>query len=137
NAHVPAMLSGVILANVYACRNFHVSFRALFTNTPMTGPYRGAGIPEGVFLIEQWRDRGAAELGIDRLEIRRRNFIPKAAVPYRTPFNQNYDSGEFEALMDDAVKLADWNGFATRRAESERRGLRRGIGLCSFIELTA
>jgi carbon-monoxide dehydrogenase large subunit len=137
NAHIPAMISGVVLPSVYACRHFYISFRGLFTNTPMTGPYRGAGQPESAFLIEQLLDRGALELGIDRLEIRRRNFIPMNAVPYRTPLGHTYDSGEFEALMDDAVRLADWDRFAARRAESERRGMLRGIGLASFIELTA
>ena len=133
---VPALLAGMVLANVYSCPCFHVSFRGLFTNTPVTGPYRGAGQPESATLIERLMDRAAAEMGIDRIEIRRRNYIPAGAMPYRTPLGQTYDSGEFEALMDDAIKFADWDGFAARRRASESRGLLRGLGFAYFIELT-
>ena len=116
---VSALLSGMVMANVYACPCFYVSYRGLFTNTPVTGPYRGAGQPEAALLMERLMDRAASEMGIDRIEIRRRNYIPASAMPYRTPLDQTYDSGEFEALMDDALALSDWNGFAERRRDAE------------------
>ena len=135
--HVPAILAAAILSNVYACPCFDVSVRGVFTNTPITGPYRGAGQPEGVYMVERLLDRAAAEIGVDPRELRRRNFIGPAAMPYRTALTETYDSGEFEAAMDKAVALADWPGFAARRAESEGRGRRRGIGLACFIEICA
>jgi carbon-monoxide dehydrogenase large subunit len=134
---VPALLSGMVLASVYTCPTFHVAYRGLFTNTPVIGPYRGAGQPESALLVERLLDQAAAELNVDRRELRRRNYIPAAAMPYRTPLQQTYDSGEFEAEMDQAVELADWAGFAERKEQSQRRGRLRGIGLASFVELTA
>ena len=134
---VPALLSGLVLASVYTCPNFHVAYRGLFTNTPIIGPYRGAGQPESAFLVERLIDQAAAELGIDRQELRRRNYIPGSAMPYRTPLQQTYDSGEFEECMDQAIALADWTGFMERKAQSQNRGRLRGIGLASFVELTA
>lgn len=134
---VPAMLAGTLLANVYSCPCFYVSFRGVFTNTPATGPYRGAGQPEAVILIERLMDRAASEMGIDRLKIRQSNYISESAMPYRTPLGHTYDSGQFEALTDAAVAFADWDGFAARRRDSESRGLLRGIGLTYFIEVTA
>jgi carbon-monoxide dehydrogenase large subunit len=134
---VPALLSGMVLASVYTCPTFHVAYRGLFTNTPIIGPYRGAGQPESALLVERLLDQAAAELNIDRRELRRRNYIPASAMPYRTPLLQTYDSGEFEAGMDQALELADWEGFAERKIRSQSRGRLRGIGLASFIELTA
>jgi carbon-monoxide dehydrogenase large subunit len=134
---VPALLSGMVLASVYTCPTFHVAYRGLFTNTQVTGPYRGAGQPESALLVERLLDKAAAELEVDRRELRRRNYIPASAMPYRTPLQQIYDSGEFEAGLDVALKLADWAGFGERRAQSQSRGRFRGIGLASFVELTA
>lgn len=137
NGYVPPMLSGAILPTVYSCPVFHASLRGVFTNTPMTGPYRGAGQPESNYVVERLMDGMAARLGIDRIELRRRNYIPTTAMPYRTPLGQNYDSGQFESVLQKALELADWTGFARRKADSATLGRLRGIGLASFIEITA
>jgi carbon-monoxide dehydrogenase large subunit len=137
NGFVPALLSGAILPTVYGCPIFHASFRGVFTNTPMTGPYRGSGQPESTYVVERLMDRMATRLGIDRLELRRRNYIPATAMPYRTPLGQDYDSGEFDSVLQKALDLADWTGFERRKAGSAAFGHLRGIGLASFIEITA
>jgi carbon-monoxide dehydrogenase large subunit len=105
------------------------------TNAAPLGPYRGAGRPEAIIAVEQLLDRGAKELGLDRVEIRRRNMIAPDAMPYQTPNGPIYDSGDFAGAMDKALQLGDWNGFAARRAASEAEGKRRGIGLACFLEV--
>ena len=107
----------------------------VLTNTAPLGPYRGAGRPEAIILIERLLDAAARAQGIDRIELRRRNFIPPSAMPYRAANGQVYDSGEFEAVLDKALALADWKGFPARRAASARAGRLRGIGLCCFLEV--
>ena len=96
--------------------------------------YRGAGRPEASFLLETLVDQAARELGKDPAEFRRQNFIPKDAFPYQTPVALMYDIGDYEATLDEALKLADYAGFPARKAESERRGKLRGIGLSCYIE---
>ena len=137
NGFVPALLSGAILPSAYACPMFHISFRGVFTNTPMTGPYRGAGQPESIFLVERLLDGMATQVGLDRGELRRRNYISTTAMPYRTPLGQTYDSGEFDVVLQKALELADWEGFQRRKRESAALGRLRGIGLASFVEITA
>lgn len=122
------------MAGVYRTPAIHLGVRCVFTNTAPIGPYRGAGRPEASYIIERIVDQAAAELGIDRIELRRRNLIRPAAMPYRTPVAQTYDSGDFETILDAALDLADWNGFARRRADAARAGLLRGIGVACFIE---
>ncbi|MEK7372644.1 MAG: molybdopterin cofactor-binding domain-containing protein, partial [candidate division NC10 bacterium] len=109
--------------------------KMILTNAAPLGPYRGAGRPEAIYLIERLIDSAAQAMGIDRVELRRRNFIPPTAMPYRTANGQMYDSGEFETVMGRALTLADWRGFPARRAVSERAGRLRGIGLCCFLEV--
>ncbi len=123
------------LSSVYVIPAIHIDVQMVFTNAAPLGPYRGAGRPEAIYLIERLIDSAAAEMRIDRVELRRRNFIPPSAMPYRAPNAQVYDSGRFEAVMDQALALADWSGFAARRAASERVGRLRGIGLCCFLEV--
>ncbi len=123
------------LASVYTIPAIGIDVRMVLTNAAPLGPYRGAGRPEAIIAIEQLLDIGAKQLGLDRVEIRRRNLIPPEAMPYETPNGPIYDSGEFETAMDKALKLADWDGFAARRAESEANGKRRGIGLACFLEV--
>jgi len=106
-----------------------------FTNAAPLGPYRGAGRPEALYLIERLIDQAAAATGLDRVAMRRLNLIPAAAMPYRTPNGPIYDSGEFETILDQALALADWQGFRQRRAASERAGRLRGIGLACFLEV--
>ncbi|MEK9965666.1 MAG: xanthine dehydrogenase family protein molybdopterin-binding subunit [Rhodospirillaceae bacterium] len=108
--------------------------KCLLTNNIPIGPYRGAGRPEAAYILERMMDHAARQLGIDRVELRRRNFIKPEQMPYTTSISQVYDSGEFEAEMDKALELADWDGFEARRAESEANGKLRGIGMSCFVE---
>ena len=123
------------LSSVYTIPAIGIDVTLAFTNAAPLGPYRGAGRPEALYLIERLIDQAAAAMGIDRVALRRRNLIPPTAMPYRTPNGPVYDSGEFEAVMDRALDLADWKGFPARRAASERAGRLRGIGLCCFLEV--
>jgi aerobic carbon-monoxide dehydrogenase large subunit len=108
---------------------------AALTNTPPTTPYRSAGRPEAVYIIERLVDLAADQLGIDPIELRRRNLIPPTAMPYTNAVGQTYDNGEYEKGMNAALRLADWNGFPTRRAEAKKRGKLRGIGIGNYIEI--
>jgi carbon-monoxide dehydrogenase large subunit len=123
------------LSSVYAIPAYHIGVKMVFTNAAPLGPYRGAGRPEAIYLIERLIDAAARSSGIDRVSLRRRNLIPPSAMPYRAPNSPVYDSGEFEAVLDKALAAADWNGFASRRAASARAGKLRGIGLCCFLEV--
>ncbi len=123
------------LSSVYAIPAIQIDVKMVLTNAAPLGPYRGAGRPEALFLIERLLDGAARATEIDRVELRRRNFIPPDAMPYRAANGQVYDSGEFEAVLDKALALADWKGFPARRAASERAGRLRGIGVCCFLEV--
>ncbi|MEX2220670.1 MAG: xanthine dehydrogenase family protein molybdopterin-binding subunit [Candidatus Rokuibacteriota bacterium] len=123
------------LSSVYRIPAICIDVTLAFTNAAPLGPYRGAGRPEALYLIERLIDQAATTTGIDRVELRRRNFIAPGAMPYRTPNGPVYDSGEFEMIMDQALALADWKGFPQRRATSERAGRLRGIGLGCFLEV--
>jgi aerobic carbon-monoxide dehydrogenase large subunit len=122
---------------VYQIPAVHVIGRAVLTNTIPLAPYRGAGRPEATYLIEQLLDRAARVLDIDPVEIRRRNFIPAAAMPHKLGTGITYDSGDFVHVMDECLTLADWNGFAKRAAESKKRGKLRGRGIGYFLEEAA
>ena len=117
------------LSSTYVVPLMHVVVKAVFTNTAMMASYRGTAKPEASFVMERLIDKAARELRIDPVDMRRRNLIPAAAMPHKTAGGLVYDSGEFEKVLDQALELADWAGFPKRRRESERRGLRRGIGL--------
>lgn len=123
------------LSSVYVIPAIHIGVQMVLTNAAPLGPYRGAGRPEAIYLIERLIDVAARQTGIDRVELRRRNMIAPAAMPYKAPSGQMYDSGEFEAVLDKALALADWKGFPARRARSESAGRLRGIGLCCFLEV--
>jgi carbon-monoxide dehydrogenase large subunit len=133
-AIVPVIYSLKLIPSAYDVPSVHVLSRAVFTNTAPTGPYRGAGRPEAVYLTERLLDRAAAVIGIDPVEIRRRNFIPPGAMPYKGPTGFVYDSGEFLATTEQCLDLADWNGFASRRAATEMTGKRRGRAFTYYIE---
>lgn len=133
----PALVGSRMLSGVYAFPAMHVKVNGVFTHSRTLTTYRGAGRPESTLIVERMMDLAAAELGMDKVEIRRRNLISPAQMPYRTGINETYDCGEFEALMDDALKLADWDGFEARRKESAARGLLRGRGLSMYIEVAA
>jgi carbon-monoxide dehydrogenase large subunit len=122
---------------VYQIPAVHCIGKAVFTNTIPLAPYRGAGRPEATYLIEQLLDRAANVIGIDPIEIRRRNFIPSSAMPHKIQTGITYDSGDFVHVMDECLKVADWNGFAKRSAESKKNGKLRGRGIGYFLEEAA
>ena len=125
------------LIGVYTIPVAHVEVLSVLTNTNSTAPYRGAGRPEATYVIERLIDDAARELGLDPLELRRRNLIPAAAMPYRTPLGVTYDCGDFPRSFEDALKLADVAGFAARRESSRARGRLRGLGIANAIERAA
>lgn len=131
----PLFFSLMLVPSVYDVQTIDLSTRAVFTNTAPTSVYRGAGRPEAIYFIERLIDRAAEITGIDRVELRRRNMIKPQAMPYHTPTHQNYDSGEFEKLMDACLLLSDWDGFSKRKTESERCGKLRGRAVTPYIEL--
>ena len=133
---IPTECYALALPGVYSLPALHVDVRAVFTNTVPIDAYRGAGRPEAAYAIERVVDQAAAELAIDPVELRRRNFITKTQMPFTTAFDTVYDSGDFARNMDDALGRADWTGFAKRRQASRARGRLRGIGLAYYIELT-
>jgi carbon-monoxide dehydrogenase large subunit len=135
SAGVPAGMGSMAYTNVYDIPAAHIALRAVYTNTTPVGPYRGAGKPESIYVMERLVDKAAAEMAIDPIELRRRNLIRPAAVPYKTPLVLVHDSANYEAVMDMAVEAADWNGYARRKAESKKRDLLRGRGVAYFMEI--
>jgi aerobic carbon-monoxide dehydrogenase large subunit len=122
------------LPAVYRTPLSHVVVKGVMTNTAPIGPYRGAGREQAAYIVERLVDEAARQMGIDRIELRRRNFIPTSAIPYRTPSGRLYDSGEFEAILDHGLKASDWDGYPVRAAESKAKGLLRGRGVSTFLE---
>jgi carbon-monoxide dehydrogenase large subunit len=131
----PLFFSLLLIPSVYDVQVIDFSTCAVFTNTAPTSVYRGAGRPEAIYLIERLIDRAAQVSGIDQVELRRRNLIKSESLPYHSPTHQNYDSGEFEKMMDKCLTLADWQGFAERRKASARRGKLRGRSVTPYIEI--
>ena len=127
----------VTLVGVYAFPAAHVEVLSVLTNTNSTAPYRGAGRPEATYVLERLIDDAGRELGLDPVELRRKNLIPASAMPYKTPLGVSYDCGDFPKNMEDALKVADVAGFAARREASRARGLLRGIGIVNAIERAA
>jgi carbon-monoxide dehydrogenase large subunit len=123
--------------SMYRTPLIEVSAKCVFTNTSQTGPYRGAGRPEGNYFMERMIDTAASEMGIDRMTLRRRNQIRPQELPYKTASDVTYDSGDFAALTKQAFELADGKGFAGRKRESRKRGKLRGLGIGNFLEVTA
>ncbi|HZP69613.1 MAG TPA: xanthine dehydrogenase family protein molybdopterin-binding subunit [Pseudolabrys sp.] len=128
------VLNAGTLAGVYRTPAIHVDITAVFTNTNPMRPYRGNGRPEAAYVIERMVDLAAAELGIDPTELRRRNYVPPSAMPFKTGLTFIYDSGEFEKNMDLALELADRKGLKARKAEARKRGKLLGFGLSNTIE---
>jgi len=131
---IPTWLHGTLLAGQYATPAIYVNVKTVFTNTVPVDAYRGAGRPEASFVLERLMSKAAREFGIDQAEIRRRNFVQPDQFPYATPVAVEYDTGNFQANMDQALEMADYDGFEARKAKSRKRGKLRGIGVASYIE---
>jgi aerobic carbon-monoxide dehydrogenase large subunit len=125
-----------VSTSIYDIRTIDIVIQGVLTNTTPTGPYRGAGRPEAIYLIERLLDAAARQTGIDPVELRRRNMIRPEQMPYTNAMNKTYDTGKFESVMNQALDLADWNGFARREADAKSRGRLRGRGLATFVEWT-
>ncbi len=131
---IPPLRMMAMAPGCYRIQNCSVEVIAVFTNTTPTGPYRGAGRPESVLNIERLVDKAARELGIDRLEIRRKNFIRPEQFPYRTGVNVEYDSGDYEKSLAEALRLSDYEKMIRERDEARKRGELVGVGLSTFVE---
>lgn len=124
-------LAAPMLSGVYKIGSISLSIKGTLTNTVPVDAYRGAGRPEAIYLLERLVDVAARELALPPEELRRRNFIRPSDMPYQTPVESRYDSGDFAAVMEEALERADWKGFAERKKKSKRL---RGIGLAMYIE---
>jgi carbon-monoxide dehydrogenase large subunit len=131
---VPTYLYATLLAGVYKTPVIYCNVKAVFTNTVPVDAYRGAGRPEATFLLERLVDVIAHDTGMDKIEIRRKNFIPADAFPYQTPVALQYDSGDYQTTLKVALKNADWDGFEARRAAAKAKGKLRGIGISTYVE---
>ena len=129
---VPLTKGTELMTSLYRTPVALVRARAVFSNTVSTAPYRSAGRPEVMFVMERLIDRAAREFGFDRVALRRRNLIPETALPYPNPFGMTYDSGAYEAILDRTLALADWNGYPARLEETRGRGRCHGIG--TYVE---
>lgn len=125
-----------VQSSVYDIQTIDYHFTGVMTNTASTGAYRGAGRPEAIYNMERLMDEAARVSGIDRIELRRKNFIKPEQMPYKNPMGQVYDTGAFEMIMNEALEKADWQGFAKREAASKAKGLWRGLGIATFLEWT-
>ncbi len=133
---IPTGAGTGVLASVYGFKAVYANVIGVFTNTVPVDAYRGAGRPEANYLVERLIDAAAREVGMDRVEIRRKNMVLPDAMPHRTPVGKLYDSGDFRIVLDAALEKSDWAGFEARRAESARHGKRRGIGMGYYLEAT-
>jgi carbon-monoxide dehydrogenase large subunit len=132
--YVPLSNAYRVATTVYDIPLLHVRVRGVMTNTVPTAPFRGAGRPEATFAIERMIDMAAAKLGLDRVELRRRNLIKRSKLPYRTASGLLYDSGEFTGNMKRVLEAADWKGFPARRRAAKKRGRLAGIGISNYVE---
>jgi carbon-monoxide dehydrogenase large subunit len=123
-----------LVSGVYSTGAIHINVKGVCTNTVTVCAYRGAGRPEAAYLLERLVDAAARQLGMSPDAIRRINFVPPQAMPFTSPTKMVLDSGEFEQVMDLCMKAAEWSSFAKRRAQSERKGLLRGIGMATYTE---
>lgn len=131
---IPTWFYATVLSGCYRTPAIYCEVKAYFTHTVPVDAYRGAGRPEAAYVLERLVDAAARETGIDRVELRRRNFIRPDQFPYQTPVALQYDSGDYAATLDVALRKSDWAGFEKRRAEAKARGKLRGIGLSTYME---
>jgi carbon-monoxide dehydrogenase large subunit len=125
------------ITSVYRTPMIEVATKCVFTNTIFVSAYRGAGRPEGNYYIERTLDVAAAEMGIDRIELRKRNMIKPRDLPFKSASGMTYDCGDFPGVLKDALAKADYAGFSKRKRDSKKRGLLRGIGIGCYLEVTA
>ena len=123
-----------IMSSIYRMPTAHFRARATLSNTSPTRPYRSAGRPEVIFVMERLIDLAARECGFDRVALRRRNLVTQKELPYKNPFGMEYDSGDYIGAMETALKLGDWAGFKRRRAEAKKRGKHRGIAVANYVD---
>jgi carbon-monoxide dehydrogenase large subunit len=126
-----------VQTSVYDIPLVDFQIRCVMTNTASTAAYRGAGRPEAIFIMERLMDEAARQTGIDRIQLRRRNFVRPEQMPYTNPLGQIYDVGAFEKIMDEGLDLSDWSGFEKRYAQSKAQGKLRGLGISTFLEWTS
>ena len=134
---IPLVIGPWVTTSIYDITVMDLQLSAVMTHTNTIGAYRGAGRPEAIYQIERLMDAAARELQLDPAELRRRNMIQPNQFPYTNPMAQVYDCGEFEKILDQGLKLADWNGYAARREASKRKGKLRGRGIATFLEWTS
>jgi carbon-monoxide dehydrogenase large subunit len=134
---IQSMIGPWVSTSIYDIKSIDFVFDAVLTNTTPTGAYRGAGRPEAIYLIERLFDKASRQLGVDPVDLRRRNLVSAAQMPYKNAMGQTYDTGDFEAVLDAGLKVGDWTGFEARAAESKARGKLRGRGFASFLEWTS
>ena len=133
---IPLLIGPWVQTSVYDIQTIDFHFKAVLTNTAPVGAYRGAGRPEAIHIMERLMDEAARQTGMDRVALRRRNFIQPDQMPYKNAMAQVYDSGRFEHVMNQGLALADWDGFAARDARSRDAGRWRGLGIATFLEWT-
>ena len=133
---IQLMIGPWVSTSVYDIGTIDIRIKGVLTHTGPTAAYRGAGRPEAIYFIERLMDAAARKTGIDSMELRRRNMIRPAQMPYTNAMNKTYDSGQFELVMNKAIALAEWEGFASRASDATRRGRVRGRGVATFLEWT-
>ena len=136
SAMIPLAMVAKVATSAYRVPAVDYRCKGVLTNTMATGAYRGAGRPEGNYLIERLIEKAAREMGIDRVELRRRNLLTPDELPYKTHVGETYDSGDFARMLQGALRAADWDGFPQRKQQSIKRGKRRGLGLSVYLEWT-
>jgi aerobic carbon-monoxide dehydrogenase large subunit len=134
---IPMVVGPWVQTSVYDVPLIDFQIRCVLTNTASTAAYRGAGRPEAIFIMERLMDEAARQTGIDRVQLRRRNFVRPEQMPYKNAMGQVYDVGAFEKIMDEGLDLADWSGFEKRYAQSKANGKLRGLGISTFLEWTS
>jgi carbon-monoxide dehydrogenase large subunit len=133
-AAIPGPIYSALLAGLYRTPAIHVEVTGVLSNSVPTDAYRGAGRPEACYVLERLVDKAARELGLDRAEIRRRNLVPKEAMPYKTPIGPTYDCGDFPRILERALLVSAYQSFPARRKEAEKRNRLRGLGIACYLE---
>ena len=133
-AAIPGPIYSALLAGLYRTPAIHIEVTGVLSNSVPTDAYRGAGRPEACYVLERLADKAARELGLDRAEIRRRNLIPRDAMPYKTPIGPTYDCGDFPRILERALEVSAYGDFQRRKEETAQRGRLRGLGLACYLE---